>query len=153
MFPAVFLKTFRCSLVYCRKIYWTDWGWEPKIEGATMDGGNRSIIMRLLNGSWPNALTWDSEGNVLQLYYWSLNVIKRTFGHIYPANIQISLRLRAVWSESSLCAVCIDKDTKCLHANKEDRTVETARLRRLIRVLAEKISDLTLQLSYSIKTA
>ena len=31
------------------------------MEGATMDGGNRSIVIKLQNGSWPNALTLDSE--------------------------------------------------------------------------------------------
>ena len=44
------------------KIYWSDWGWEPKIESATMNGGNRKLVMRLDNGSWPNALTLDMEG-------------------------------------------------------------------------------------------
>ena len=32
------------------------------------------------------------------------NVSKRTFGHVRPAKIQISLRIRLVWSESSLGA-------------------------------------------------
>ena len=32
----------------------------------------------------------------------SRNVRKRTFEHVRPAKIQISLRIRAVWSESSL---------------------------------------------------
>ena len=35
----------------------------------------------------------------------SRNVRKRTFGHVRPAKIQISLRIRAVWSESSLAAI------------------------------------------------
>ena len=38
------------------------------------------------------------------------NVIKRTFWHVCPAKIQISLRIRAVWSESSLGAFSIAKD-------------------------------------------
>ena len=36
---------------------------------------------------------------------------KSTFEHVRPAKIQISLRIRAVWSESSLCAFWIAKDT------------------------------------------
>ena len=32
------------------------------------------------------------------------NVRERTFGHVRPAKIQISLRIRAGWSESSLGA-------------------------------------------------
>lgn len=40
-------------------IYWTDWGEDPKIERATMDGGNRSVVIRLQNNSWPNAIALD----------------------------------------------------------------------------------------------
>ena len=36
------------------------------------------------------------------LVHMGCNVRKRTFGHVRPAMIQISLRIRAVWSESSL---------------------------------------------------
>ena len=36
------------------------------------------------------------------------------------AKIQISLRIRAVWSESSLGAIWIAKDAKFLHADNED---------------------------------
>ena len=38
------------------------------------------------------------------------HVRKGTFGHMRPAEIQISLRIRAVWSESSLGAIWIAKD-------------------------------------------
>ena len=48
------------------------------------------------------------------------NVRKRTFGHMHPAKIQISLRIRAVWSESSLGAIWTAKDSMCLHSNNED---------------------------------
>ena len=48
------------------------------------------------------------------------NVRKRTFGHMRPAKIQISLRIRAVWSESPLGAYWIAKDAKFLHADNED---------------------------------
>ena len=34
----------------------------------------------------------------------SRNVMKRTFSHVRPAKIKISLRIRAVWSESSMDA-------------------------------------------------
>ena len=50
----------------------------------------------------------------------SLKVRKRTFGHVRPAKIQISLRIRAVWSESSLGAFWITKDVTFLHADCED---------------------------------
>ena len=50
------------------------------------------------------------------------NVRKRTFGHVRPVKIQISLRIRAVWSESSLGAFWIAKDEKSSHADNGDRS-------------------------------
>ena len=47
------------------------------------------------------------------------------------AKIQISLRIRTVWSDSSLCAFSIAKAAKCLLANNEDSD-QTVRMRRLI---------------------
>ena len=41
-------------------------------------------------------------------------------GAISPASIQIRLRIRTVWSESSLGAFWIVKDTRFLHADNED---------------------------------
>ena len=56
---------------------------------------------------------------------------KRKFGHVRPAKIHISLRIRAVWSESSLCAFWIAKDAKFLRAHNEDSN-QTSRMCRLI---------------------
>ena len=47
------------------------------------------------------------------------------------AKIQISLRIRAVWSESSLDAHWIAKGTKFLHVDNEDAD-QIARLSRKI---------------------
>ena len=47
-------------------------------------------------------------------------VRKRTFRHVLPAKIQISLRICTVWSESSLGTFWIANDAKFLHADKED---------------------------------
>ena len=44
---------------------------------------------------------------------------KRTLEHVRPAKIQIRLRIRAVWSESSLGAFWIAEDAKFLHADNE----------------------------------
>ena len=52
-------------------------------------------------------------------------------GHMPPAKIQIRLRIRAVWSESSLGALWIAKDAKFLHANNENSDL-TAQMCRLI---------------------
>ena len=63
--------------------------------------------------------------------HFSRNVRKRPFVHVRPAKTQISLCIRAVWSESSLGAFCIAKDAKFLHAYNEYFDL-TARVRRLI---------------------
>lgn len=59
----------------CRHMYWTDWGKNPKIEKANMDGTSRFTLVE--NGLyWPNALAIDYHGNRL---YWadaSLNKIE-----------------------------------------------------------------------------
>ena len=47
------------------------------------------------------------------------------------AKIQINLRIRTVWSESSLGAFWIAYDAKFLHAENEDSD-QTARMRKLI---------------------
>ena len=48
-------------------MFWTDWGEEPKIERAEMDGSNRTIIIRQ-DIHWPNGLTIDySTGKI----YWT----------------------------------------------------------------------------------
>ena len=48
-------------------MYWTDWGSNPKIEQAAMDGSfRRSVITE--NLGWPNGLTIDRSTNRL---YWA----------------------------------------------------------------------------------
>ena len=39
---------------------------------------------------------------------------------VRPVKIQLSLGIRPVWSESSLCAQSVAKDPSFLHANSED---------------------------------
>ena len=48
------------------------------------------------------------------------NVRKRTLGHVYPAKIQINLRIRTLCPESSLDAFWLAKDAKFLHGVNED---------------------------------
>ena len=50
----------------------------------------------------------------------SRNVRKRTFGHVRLAKILISLRIREVWSETSLNAFWIAMDAKFIHVDNED---------------------------------
>ena len=46
------------------KMYWTDWGANPKIEQADMDGSARQTIVTG-NLAWPNGLTIDQATNRL----------------------------------------------------------------------------------------
>ena len=47
---------------------------------------------------------------------------------VRPAKTQISLGIRPVWSESSLCAQWLAKDPSFLHADSEDSD-QTGRIR------------------------
>ena len=46
------------ACMFCRRIYWTDWGVEAKIENAALDGTDRRVV---INSSlvWPNGLAID----------------------------------------------------------------------------------------------
>ena len=52
---------------------------------------------------------------------------------VRPAKTQISLGIRPVWSDSSLCAQWVAKDPSFLHADSEDSD-QTDRMPRLIRL-------------------
>ena len=54
---------------------------------------------------------------------------------VRPAKTQISLGIRPVWSESSLCVHWVAKDPSLLHADSEDSD-QTGRMPRLIWVFA-----------------
>ena len=81
--------------------------------------------------------------------YLNRNARKRTVVHVCPAKIQISLRIRAVWSESSLGAFWIAKYANILQAASED-SIQTAQMRRLNCVFVgrtcQKVRFLTLRL-------
>ncbi|XP_060558854.1 low-density lipoprotein receptor-related protein 6-like [Ruditapes philippinarum] len=49
-----------------RKIYWTDWGMNAKIETAYYDGTNRKTIANT-NLKWPNGISLDHEAEII---YW-----------------------------------------------------------------------------------
>ncbi|KAI4889838.1 hypothetical protein NFI96_000007 [Prochilodus magdalenae] len=48
-------------------MYWTDWGEEPRIERAGMDGSSRRVIVEE-EIYWPNGLTIDLQEQKL---YWA----------------------------------------------------------------------------------
>ena len=60
----------------------------------------------------------------------SLNVRNRTFWHVCPTKTQISLRIRAVWSESSLSTWrnSVSLDIKNVPSQDYDQTARTRRL-------------------------
>ena len=66
------------------------------------------------------------------------NIRKRTFVLMCPAKTQVRLRIRAVWSESSLGAFWIAIGAKFLYADSEDSD-QTVRMRRLICVFFEHV--------------
>ena len=69
-------------------------------------------------------------GFVIQLYYEPRHD-KTNKMSVRPAKTQISLGIRPVWSEPSLCAQWVAKDTIVLHADSEDSD-QTGRMPRLI---------------------
>ena len=60
---------------------------------------------------------------------------------VRPAKTQISLGIRPVWSESSLCAQWVAKNPSILHADSEDSD-QTGRIPRLIWVFAGRTAIL-----------
>lgn len=47
-------------------MYWTDWGTNPKIERANLDGTDRVTLVNVTNG-WPNGIAID---HVEKKLYW-----------------------------------------------------------------------------------
>ena len=68
---------------------------------------------------------------------WSRNVRNRTCGNVRPANMQISLRIRSVWSDYSLDVFWIAKDAKFLHTVREGSD-QTTQMRRLFWVFVRR---------------
>ena len=77
---------------------------------------------------------------------------KTYLGHVRPVKIQISLRIRAVWSESSLGAFWIASDAMVLPVDNED-FYQTVRMCRLLWAYVgrtcQKVRFLTLRNIYS----
>ena len=79
--------------------------------------------------------------------YWVLRVVssmsrdKTNRVFVRPAKTPISLDIRPGWSESSLCAQWVAKDSNFLHADSEDSD-QTGRMPRLIWVFAGRTTTL-----------
>ena len=93
---------------------------EKKIPAASCQLFYRKIY-RIPGSTLYHGRTWAyTSHRLVKVISYELHVYKYTFGHVRPAKIQISLRIRAVWSESSLGAFWIGKDAKFLYVENED---------------------------------
>ena len=90
-------------------------------------------IHLLSSGMWWLQSTLQFE--LFPSHYLSHLMTKPTKWHVRPAKTEISLGIRPVWSESSLCAQWVAKDPRFLHADSEDSD-QTGRMPRLIWVFA-----------------
>ena len=79
---------------------------------------NKQIYKVALNHI--STLQYYKSMNPYHMDQMSCNIRNCIFGHVRSAKIQISLHIRAVWSESSLCTFWTAKDAKNLHADNKD---------------------------------
>ena len=77
----------------------------------------------------------------LHLYTFSIHLFYPTNWPLRQAKTQISLDIRPVWSEASLCALMIAKDLSFPHVASEDYD-QTGRMPRLIGVFARRTCHL-----------
>ena len=70
-----------------RIMYWTDWGYHPKIERADMSGKQRVALVNS-HLSWPNGLTLDTDKN--RLYWVDARFAKLEYLHL-STNIRVTL--------------------------------------------------------------
>ena len=91
-------------------------------------GGNYSMLMakQMLGVS----LKWRSLLFPVNTHTYEPRHDKTNKVTVRPAKIQISLGIRPVWSESSLCVHWVAKDARFLHADSEDSD-QTGRMPRL----------------------
>ena len=74
----------------------------------------------------------------------SLNVRKRTFGHMRLAKIQITLHIGTVLSENALYTVWIAKYSNFLHADNKNSDLSFLRLRLSLIFYVFGINDVLL---------
>ena len=96
------------------------------------------IICRLVNVMWINRCTtleWQERRASNTSLTYEPPHDKTNKMTVRPAKTQISLGIRPVWSESSLCAQWVAKDPRFLHADSEDSD-QTGWTPRLIWIFA-----------------
>ena len=86
---------------------------EKKIElGYSRSHNPKKELIRYAPATRTDVLSHD-------MTHLSRNTIKPTKWHVRPAKTQISLGIRPTWSESSLCAQWIAKNTRLLQAGSD----------------------------------
>lgn len=114
-----------------RYIFWTDWGEHPKIERASMDGENRTVL-HSIHIKWPNALTIDLPTKTI---YWAdakLHVIESsdyngqnrrpvlTSGVLHPFGMTV-FEDKLYWSDwNTLAIISTGKDVSRNLSEVED---------------------------------
>ena len=78
---------------------------------------------------------WTTKWENVSSDMWATSWQNQQKWHVRPAKTQISLGIRPVWSESSLCAQWVAKDPSFQHADSEDSD-QPGRMPRLIWVFA-----------------
>ena len=78
----------------------------------------------------------DLNKNVIEQWHDKTNKMS-----VHPVKTQISLGIRPVWSESSLCAQLVAKDPSFLHVDNADSD-QSGRMPRLIWVFAGRTATL-----------
>ena len=112
-------NTLKVNGALCNGALWIN-GWFTSVSHPNrMLSTPRSTIIRFDFLEWMNE--WMNEPHRQK---------KSTYGHMRPSRIHISLRIRAVWSESSLGLFWLAKN-QFLHADNED-SVQSERMCRLI---------------------
>ena len=113
-------------------MFWlTGFSSSPKTQSSSPSQTHSLRIHRLLeHWNWSGLQVSLSANGIA---YLSRIMTKPTKWYMRPAKTQISLGIRPVWSESSLCAQWVAKDPRFLHADSED-SYQTVRMPRLISV-------------------
>ena len=75
-------------------MYWTDWGYHPKIERADMSGKQRVALVNS-SLSWPNGLTLDIDKNRL---YW----VDARFDMLEYLHLSTNIRVTLISSSATL---------------------------------------------------
>ena len=103
------------------------------------------LLMIITNLRFYKCMLWPIN-KMYQIFHvasvhFSRLMTKPTKWHVRPAKTQISLGIRPIWSEFSLCAQWVAKEPDLLHADSEDSD-QTGRMPRLIWVFAERTAPL-----------